>query len=232
MGDGSSKNIEDVQIGDEVTAADPETGETHTRRVIDTYVHEDVETYDVTTTAGRVTSTAEHPFYVQRKGWTPVRELKPGDHLVDPKGSEVEVVAVEPTGETATVYNFNVDDLHNYHVLAGQTWALVHNNCRADFVVSERGTAIPTNRVRLEEGFQDAGLGSQPTASPGTEYTMPDGSSVRVMDPAGSAPQRASFENGNGQPVDIDGNTPQPPKGLTKGERKQWVRERTHVELD
>ncbi|HEY9290349.1 MAG TPA: polymorphic toxin-type HINT domain-containing protein, partial [Microlunatus sp.] len=234
MGDGSSKNIEDIEIGDEVTAADPETGEIHARRVIDTYVHEDVPTYDVVTTSGTVTSTAEHPFYVQGRGWTPVSELQPGDRLVDPKGSEVDVVAVEPTGETATVYNFNVDELHTYHVQTnGETWVRVHNSCQnADFVVSERGTVIPTNRARLEQGFQDAGLPSQPTASPGTEYTMPDGTSVRVMDPSGQAPQRASFENGNGQPVDMDGNTPQPPKGLTKGQRKQWVRDRTHVELD
>lgn len=129
MADGSSKNIEDVQVGDEVTAADPETGETHGRRVVDTYVHENVPTYDVNTTAGTVTSTEEHPFYVQGKGWVPVRDLQPRDALVDPKGEEVEVVSVVPTGETATVHNFHVDELHSYHVQAGGAWLRVHNEC-------------------------------------------------------------------------------------------------------
>ncbi len=129
MADGSSKNIEDVQVGDEVTAADPETGETHGRRVVDTYRHENVSTYDVKTTAGTVTSTEEHPFYVRGKGWIPVRDLESGDTLVDPKGEEVEVVSVILTGETATVYNFHVDDLHSYHVQVGDAWVLVHNKC-------------------------------------------------------------------------------------------------------
>jgi hypothetical protein len=59
----------------------------------------------------------------------PVRELQSGDRLVDPKGSEVDVVSVAATGETATVYNFNVDELHSYHVEAGEMWVRVHNEC-------------------------------------------------------------------------------------------------------
>lgn len=68
----------------------------------------------------------------------------------------------------------------------------------------------------------------------GMEYVMPDGSRVRVMDAQttrGGAGQRASFENANGQAVGIDGKPVQPPRGLTKPERKAFVRERTHVEL-
>jgi hypothetical protein len=235
MGDGSSKDIEDVEVGDEVTAADPETGETHARRVVETYVHEDVPTYEVRTTAGAVTSTEEHPFYVQGKGWVPVRDLQPGDSLVDPKGGDVDVVSVEATGRRETVHNFEVEELHTYHVAAGETWVRVHNTCttpRADFIVGENGTVIPTSRARLEAGFQDANLPSAPTRSPGTEYTLSDGSKVRVMDASGQAPQRASFTNGNGQPVDaFSGKPPQPPQGLTTAARKAWVRERTHVEL-
>jgi len=131
MGDGSSKSIEDVAVGDEVIAADPETGESQARRVVDTYVHENVPTYDVVTTAGTVTSTEEHPFFVQSRGWVPVRDLRPGDVLVDAKGDHVEVTSVVPTGETTTVHNFHVEDLHNYHVQAGSAWLRVHNTCNA-----------------------------------------------------------------------------------------------------
>ena len=129
LADGSSKAIEDVVVGDEVVAADPETGETYAKPVVDTYVHADVETFVVETSAGSVTSTAEHPFYVEGKGWIPVRSLEPGDLLVDPDGVAAKVVAVVPTGETATVYNLHVADLHNYHVAVGEQWIRVHNSC-------------------------------------------------------------------------------------------------------
>ncbi len=110
-------------------AADPETGETVAKPVLDTYVHHDVDTYEVETSTGTVTSTAEHPFWVDGKGWTPVRELQPGDKLVDAEGVRVELVSVTTTGATATVHNFHVADLNNYHVRTGDSYVLVHNSC-------------------------------------------------------------------------------------------------------
>ena len=156
MGDGSSKAIEDVAVGDEVLAADPRTGETVARRVLDTYVHQDVDTFLVEMMGGAVTSTAEHPFWVEGQGWTPVHELMPGDKLVDADGVRVELLSVTPTGEAATVHNFNVADLHSYHVQVGDDWVLVHNDCRihsryADgtpvyegHVPARLGTAVPS----------------------------------------------------------------------------------------
>jgi hypothetical protein len=129
LADGTSKAIEDIAVGDQVLAADPETGETVAKPVVDTYVHHDVDTYRVKTSTGSVTSTAEHPFWVDGKGWTPVRELVSGDKLVDADGVRVELISVTPTGETETVHNVHVSDLHNYHVQAGDHWVLVHNKC-------------------------------------------------------------------------------------------------------
>ena len=129
MADGTSKAIEDVAVGDEVRAADPETDEVVSRRVLDTYVTPDVATYAVETSGGTVVSTAEHPFWVDGKGWVPVRALVPGDKLVDADGVRVELLSVTATGETATVHNFNVDGLHTYHVLVGDDWVRVHNKC-------------------------------------------------------------------------------------------------------
>ena len=130
MGNGSSKPIEHIVVGDEVTAADLATGETVKKPVLGTYIHEDVETWTVQTSAGTVTSTAEHPFYVVDKGWTPVRELAADDQLVDEQNQTVKVVAATPTGETADVYNFHVENLNNYHVQTQQrAWVRVHNDC-------------------------------------------------------------------------------------------------------
>ena len=42
------------------------------------YVHEGVETFEVETSAGSVTSTAQYPFYVVGKGWVPVRVFASG----------------------------------------------------------------------------------------------------------------------------------------------------------
>jgi len=64
----------------------------------------------------------------------------------------------------------------------------------------------------------------------GVQFTLPDGTRVRVMQPDGRSPRRASFENANGQPIDpTTGKPPQPPLGLSRSGRKQWVRERTHL---
>jgi hypothetical protein len=64
------------------------------------------------------------------------------------------------------------------------------------------------------------------------DYTLPGGTHVRVMEPSGQAPLRASFENANGQPVGAFTDKPvQPPPGLTKPERLDYIRARTHVEL-
>ena len=79
LADGTSIPIEDIQVGDQVLAADPQTRETRAERVLDTYVHDDVDTYLVDASTGTVTSTAEHPFWVDGRGWTPVRDLQPGE---------------------------------------------------------------------------------------------------------------------------------------------------------
>jgi len=103
---------------------------------------------------------------------------------------------------------------------------------RADFVVGSDGTAIPTSASRLEAGLQEAGFPSRPTVSPGVEYTLSDGSLVRIMQPSGQAPLRASFTNANGGPINpFTGKPPQLPPGLTAAQRRAWVRALTHIEL-
>ena len=65
----------------------------------------------------------------------------------------------------------------------------------------------------------------------GIEHTIPDSRRVRTMEPTKYAPRRASFENSNGQPIDpFTGKPPQPPRGMSKADRKQFVRKRIHVE--
>ena len=103
---------------------------------------------------------------------------------------------------------------------------------RPNLVASSDGTVIPTSRASLEGGLQRAGFPSEPTSSAGIEYTLPDGSRVRIMEPSGQAPLRASFTNANGGPINpFTGKPVQPPAGLTPAERVAYVRSYTHLEL-
>jgi hypothetical protein len=114
-------------------------------------------------------------------------------------------------------------------VLGNQVLKQVKN---ADFIVAESGIAIPTNRFVLERGFQEAGFKTFCTKSPGTGYVMPNGMTVRIMEPSGPAPLRASFTNLNNGPINpFSGKPPQPPRGLDPITRRDYVRNYTHVEL-
>jgi hypothetical protein len=138
MADGSTKKIKDVDIGDEVLATDPETGETKAETVtaeikgkglkhlvkltIDTDGKKGSKTASVTATDG-------HPFWVPELGeWVDATDLKAGAWLRTGAGTRVQVTSVERwTVGSATVHNLTVSELHTYHVLAGATSLLVHN---------------------------------------------------------------------------------------------------------
>jgi RHS repeat-associated protein len=101
-----------------------------------------------------------------------------------------------------------------------------------DFVAGPIGSEppVPVSQSRMAAGFEDAGFASKPTSSPGTEYTLPDGSKARLMEPAGPAPRRASFTNAKDGPINpFTGKPVQPPapQGMSM---KEWVRALTHVE--
>jgi hypothetical protein len=66
-------------------------------------------------TERHIEGTAEHPFYVYGKGWTPMGQLQPGDWIRTDNGW-VEVGGVEDTGRVETVYNLAVADHHTYFV--------------------------------------------------------------------------------------------------------------------
>ena len=108
-------------------------------------------TLEVTTTAGTITTTSTHPFYVQGRGWTPAADLRRGDRLKTPDnttgpdpdnrtagdgtttgttgasggpagdGEAVAVLTIQPTGRTTTVHNLTIRGTHNYHVLTTPT---------------------------------------------------------------------------------------------------------------
>ena len=131
MADGSTKRIDQVEVGERVLAHDPATGEDVAATVERTFVHEKVPTLRVTTTGGVVETTATHPFYVEDRGYTPADQLHEGDTLHTPNGQVTQVVSIQATGHHETVHNLAIGGLHNYHVVTntGQP-ILVHNQTK------------------------------------------------------------------------------------------------------
>ncbi|MGL6073148.1 MAG: Hint domain-containing protein, partial [Fimbriiglobus sp.] len=75
-----------------------------------------------------IETTAEHPFWVDGREWTPANELQVGDgvRLRDGWGK---VEGVRDTGRWETVYNCRVADFHTYFVgQAGWAWSVWAHN--------------------------------------------------------------------------------------------------------
>ncbi|GAA4887159.1 polymorphic toxin-type HINT domain-containing protein [Streptomyces coeruleoprunus] len=138
MADGSTKDIEDIELGDMVQATDPETGKSGPREVTRLIVTEDDKHFNeisIVTPEGveQIIATHEHPFWSPSLGdWIEARELRSGVTLLTDDGDTVVVSENRAFSHQARTYNLTVDDLHTYYVLAGDTPVLVHNsNCPA-----------------------------------------------------------------------------------------------------
>ncbi|WP_017588727.1 RHS repeat-associated core domain-containing protein [Nocardiopsis ganjiahuensis] len=157
MADGSTKPIEDVDIGEKVLATDPETGEQSARTVLATIIGSGAKslvqiTIDPTSerdvpegdgagsgeesegvpgpvVAGDVImATDGHPFWVPDLGlWVDAIDLAPGMWLQTSSGTWVQVSAVQPWTQSATVHNLTVQGVHTYHVATGSLDVLAHN---------------------------------------------------------------------------------------------------------
>lgn len=121
--------IENIKAGDKVIATDPETMKVAAKTVVETYVRTDPKLYHIVISGEEFITTETHPFYVQQKGFVKAGELNVGDKLLDINGKTlvIEEITIEITEEPTTVYNFQVEDFHTYHV--GENGVLVHNTC-------------------------------------------------------------------------------------------------------
>jgi hypothetical protein len=129
MADGSTKPIEQVEVGDWVWAANPETGEQGPRQVTDLIVGDgDIDLVDIVIDDDLVTATGRHPFWVDDQGrWVDAEDLASGDLLLLADGSTVEVERVSQRSAVQRVHNLTVDGIHTYFLVAGDDEVLVHN---------------------------------------------------------------------------------------------------------
>ncbi|MFD5424265.1 Hint domain-containing protein [Streptomyces sp. NPDC127084] len=134
LADGTHRAIEDIRVGDRVTATDPDRSLTAARSVVDTITTDgdkDFTRLTVTTARGpaTVTATGNHPFWLPAdRRWKDARDLRPGDALRTADGANALVSEVgERQGQQRT-HDLTVDGFHTYYVLAGPVPVLVHNN--------------------------------------------------------------------------------------------------------
>jgi intein/homing endonuclease len=138
MADGSIKNIEEIEIGDEVITLNEETKLNEVKKVINTKspIHNDLVKYTLSNGI-EVTSTFDHPFYVNEMelaSYNPtltneryqldvnVIKIEKGDFVyMIPKDNgigmhkvDIEKIEPQPLLDTQT-YIFTVEDNHNFY---------------------------------------------------------------------------------------------------------------------
>ena len=88
--------------------------------------------------------TANHPFYVQNRGFTRTDLLKPSDQLVCANSTSTpHISSVTDTQETAKVYDLTVEGSHTFFVGSAAVW--VHNSSANGLILNK--DIITLNRV-------------------------------------------------------------------------------------
>jgi Pretoxin HINT domain len=178
---GGEKAIEEVELGDTVWSQDEATGETSKQHVVRTFVTPDRPIFNVTLehAAGHrevIRTTGEHPFWVEKQGWTPAQNLEPGDRIFQHAGGWLRVgSATWAQTRRETVYNFEVEKTHSYFV--GQLGAWVHNSCWesvAEHVAHRFPGKSKAQIIGYLERFSSSVM--SPPATPGTRSTGITGS--------------------------------------------------------
>ena len=124
------KNIEDIEVGDQVYSENPYTGEKGYKKVVETYIKEKHTIVYLKVNNETIETTSEHPFWVEEENaFVKAEDLEVGDTLRLRDGETVTLEGIESkTSEDITkVYNFQVADWHTYYVTDMDI--LVHNNC-------------------------------------------------------------------------------------------------------
>ena len=100
---------------------------TEYKQVLETYIRKVDRLVHLIISGEEIITTVDHPFYVQGRGFIEAGSLLVGDKLISANGDDltIEDYRIELTDEPTSVYNFQVEDFHTYHV--GKNGILVHN---------------------------------------------------------------------------------------------------------
>ncbi|MFB5759850.1 polymorphic toxin-type HINT domain-containing protein [Paenibacillus medicaginis] len=144
--DEGEKPIEEIVIGDKVLAKSDKDGEVAYKEVVGLFQKQADKIYYVHIGDEIIEVTGEHPFWLDGKGWTLVKDLNVGDLLVSSDGTKLAIDKIEKEPREATVYNFEVEDFNSYFVSNLGIW--VHNceilkaNNMSEFFKLDFGTSL------------------------------------------------------------------------------------------
>ncbi|MFE9747142.1 RHS repeat-associated core domain-containing protein [Saccharothrix saharensis] len=156
MADGSTKRIDQVEVGDKVANSEPESERTEQHDVVGVIVsHADKGYVDLTITTPdgpkTVKVTGHHPFYNATAGlWTDAADLQEGTLLATPGNGRAFITAVRDYRADLRTYNLTVESVRTYYVLAGATPVLVHNCPMARDAKSLQGIRLPRTYEGLD----------------------------------------------------------------------------------
>jgi hypothetical protein len=142
--------IENLCVGDLVMSRDEHDprGEVVAQRVEQVFVRQGL-VWHLHLGGQVLRTTAEHPFFVDGKGWTATHDLAIGERILCEDGTTVAVDDLLDTGEWETVYNLQVAEHHTYFVGCDEwgfsVWA--HN--------AQYGDDILKAGVKLDRGVQE-----------------------------------------------------------------------------
>ena len=119
--------IENIKAGDKVISTNADTFETAEKTVVETYIREVPQLVHLTVNGELISTTVDHPFYIKDVGFVNAGELYVGDIVINASGDtySIDTINIEIVDKPVTVYNFQVEDFHTYHV--GNLGVLVHN---------------------------------------------------------------------------------------------------------
>ena len=178
-----------LAVGDLVLSKDPVTGEVVAKPVIGKFSELHAGAVNITVQAqGQeelISTTIEHPFYVDGEGWVQAGDLKSGDKLLSLQDASITIVEVNYNPGEFEAFNLHVDDYHTYAVGGSKAW--VHNAC-------DITKKVNTPHTVAHGGNKTAGAPKTNQPNSIHEQVRPDGSrSVTYYDDKGRMFSREDY---------------------------------------
>lgn len=184
--------IEKIKVGDEVLARNMATGKLEYKKVVAlTRPHQDhLLELKIEGERAAIEATPSHPFWVKRgssaAAWVTAGKMQSGDEVLTEKGKWEKVTEDISLNKLATVYNFEVQDNHDYFV--GTEGLLVHNagpctlfhgtDINSAFDIAENGINTQADSFYMTSSQEDAQMYAENNPAGGdpamVSTTVPD----------------------------------------------------------
>lgn len=146
LADGRTIDIQDIRVGDVVVSLE-ESNQTFTKnKVVQLFKRTTTQLTRIVTVKDTLWATPEHPFYTL-KGWVNAGSLASG-MLLQTANGQIPVASVSTVDSNCIVYNFEVEQTHNY--LVGNGAYVVHNTCAYRKQLMDAGLD-PAKVTRMQE---------------------------------------------------------------------------------